>query len=326
MINYENNYAPLGKFLWDPWFIDEGGIHHLFHLQADIAANFNRRNISNISIGHAISKDLVNWEQLPTVLKPGGVNEWDNKNLWSGCAARKDNTFYIYYTGENSNPSVSNIQKIGVAISKDLNIWTKYDKNPILEADPRYYQMDNNKNVLGNVGAWRDPFVFKDQYSDSRYMTISARENTKGIKYNACVALAQSDDMINWNILPPIFSPGIYDEIEVTRIIYHNGYYYLFFTTYGRNYEPEFAKQHGAHDGLHCYYSDNLFGGYKPINGNGVVFDNGHDIYDVRVLNLNGNDFVGIGWLNRDSNGDFIGKLASPVKIRIEGGRVYKIE
>jgi len=201
-------------------------------------------------------------------------NEWDNKNLWSGCVARKDNTFYIYYTGENSNPSVSNIQKIGVAISKDLNIWTKYDKNPILEADPRYYQMDNNKNVLGNVGAWRDPFVFKDQYSDSRYMTISARENTKGIKYNACVALAQSDDMINWNILPPIFSPGIYDEIEVTRIIYHNGYYYLFFTTYGRNYEPEFAKQHGAHDGLHCYYSDNLFGGYKPINGNGVVFDN----------------------------------------------------
>jgi len=325
MTEDENNYAPVGKFLWDPWFINQGEFHHMFHLQADVEPDFNRRNISNISIGHAVSDDFINWEQLPTALKPGGVDEWDNDNLWSGCVAKKDDTYYLFYTGKNKNPEINNIQKIGVATSKDLNTWNKHDKNPLIEADNKHYYMDNNKNELGNIGAWRDPFVFKDPTSEKRYMTISARDNTKGGEYSACVALAQSDDMINWDVLPPIFSPGIYDEIEVTRVVCHNGYYYLFFTTYGRNYKPEFEKKYGAHGGLHCYYSDNLFCGYEPVNGNGVVLDNGHDVYDVRILNLNGNDFIGIGWLNRDSDGNFIGKLAHPIKIRIDGDKVEKI-
>ncbi len=231
MGKYANNYAPIGKVLWDYWFIKQGDTHHLFHLQADPSNDSSKRYTDGVSIGHAVSKDYIHWTQLPTALKPGANGNWDDKNLWSGCVAEKDGLFYLYYTGKNSAHGMENIQKIGVAVSFDLQTWTKHPKNPILETDSQYYDIDNNLNAIGKIGAWRDPFVFKDPNSGKRYMTISSRIKGSNKEYNACVGLADSENMIDWNILPPIFSPGIYDEIEVTRVIYHAGLYYLFFST-----------------------------------------------------------------------------------------------
>ena len=326
MDKYENNYAPKGKFLWDMWFINKDDVCHMFHLQSDPTENPIDRHRNNVSIGHATTRDFINWHEEETVLVPSKLDDWDNKDLWSGSIAEKDGTYYLYYTGKNNQSGNENIQKICVATSKDLFTWGRHNQNPILSVDERYYYMDNKQNALGNFGAWRDPFVFKDINSEKRYMTISARDKSKNKReYDACVALAESDDMINWQVLPPIFSPGVYDEIEVTHMIHHNGYYYLFFTMHASSCMPEFAKEHSIGGGLHCYYSDNLFGGYKPVNGNGMVLDNWSEIYDIRILFESGNDFTGLGWLNMDKEGNFIGKVANPIKIRIEGDRIYKI-
>ncbi|MCA9355477.1 glycoside hydrolase family 68 protein [Candidatus Kaiserbacteria bacterium] len=323
---YKNYYSPAGKILWDSWFIKQGDTYHLFHLQADLKIDPKNRDNANVSIGHATSRDLVTWKELPCALKPSNRDDWDNKDLWSGSVAEKEGKYYLYYTGKNNQPGQKNIQKICLATSPDLHHWTRYTANPILEADTRYYYMDNSLSPAGSIGAWRDPFVFRDPHSDKRFMSISAKTTFgKEVGYNACVALAESDDMINWKILPPIFAPGIYDEIEATRVVFHKGYYYLFFTTHDYDYKPEFAKKFGAHDGLHCYYSDSLYGGYKPVNGNGVVFDKGHNIYDVRVLNTQDDDFIGIGWLNLDPGGNFIGRISHPMNVRIEKDKITLI-
>lgn len=328
MHRYKTQYTPHGKYLWDAWFIEKAGRHHMFHLQtaASIDPTPAIRDASGVSIGHAISDDFRHWHELPTALTPGPAAAWDNANLWSGCVAEKDGQYYLYYTGLNAAPEHRHIQKICVATSPDLLTWKKHPHNPILEADERYYHHSSEPNGLGHIGAWRDPFVFKDPYSDRRYMTISARTKCDDTEYNGSVALAESEDMIHWTVHPPIFSPGVYDEIEVTRVIHHNGYYYLFFTTKAVNYEPSYAKKYGAHEGLHCYYSDNLFGGYLPVNGNGTVLDNGSEIYDIRVLHQQDNDFIGIGWLNRDTHNNFIGRLSEPMRIRIETDRVYRLD
>ena len=146
-------------------------------------------------------------------------------------------------------------------------------------------------------------------------MTISARNQGNVQTYNGCIAIAQSKNLIDWKILPPILAPGIFDEMETSQVIFHNGYYYLFFSTHTRKY--------GVHSGLHCYYSDNLFGDYKPVNGNGVVIG-GKEIYDVRLLDNTNNEFLAIGWLNEDKNGKFIGKLSYPFKITIEGDKIFE--
>jgi len=144
-----------------------------------------------------------------------------------------------------------------------------------------------------------------------------------GREYNGCVALTETTDLLHWKILSPIFSPGIYDEIETTQMIVHKGFYYLFFSTHASNYQPGFAKEHGSYSGLHCYYSNRLFGKYRPVNKNGVVL--GNDLYAVRLLHDNKDDFFAIGWLNKEKDKKIIGKLSFPCKIRIEKDKVYKL-
>ena len=319
------NYSPREKLLWDSWLIKDNNKFHIFYLQAAPSKDPKERHDSYITIGHAVSDDLTHWKELPVALRPGESDSWDNLALWTGSVIKKDGKYFIFYTGRNKNADKKWIQKIGLAISYDLIKWDKSKNNPILEAQ-KYYYIDNQKNKLGKIGAWRDPFVLQDPKSHKYYMTISAREKNKGREYNGCVAIAESNNLVDWKILPPIFSPGIYDEIETTQVIFHKGFCYLFFSTHASNYEPEFAEINGSFGGLHCYYSKNLLGGYKPVNNNGVVLGNEDEMYDVRLLHDKSDDFFGIGWLNKTRKEKFSGKLTLPLKIKIEKNRVFRIE
>ncbi len=318
------NYSPFGKILWDSWFIKVNNEFHVFYLQAIPTGDSDERHDNSVSIGHAVSEDLVYWKELPTALEKGEDDAWDNLALWTGSVIEKDNKYFMFYTGRNKSINKKWIQKIGLAVSDDLITWEKSPRNPILQAG-KYYTIDNQKNKLNKIGAWRDPFVFYDTESNLYYMTISARDQNYGRENNGCVALAESDNLLQWKILPPVFSPGIYDEIETTQIIYHNKLYYLFFSTHASNYQPDFAKEHGSFGGLNCYYSENLFGKYRPVNENGVVPGNANEMYAIRLLYDKGDDFFAIGWLNGEKNKKIIGKLSFPFKIRIEEGRVYKL-
>lgn len=314
-----------GKSLWDSWLIKEKGIYHIFFLQAEPSTNNEQRDNGFISIGHAVSKDLINWEKRTDALGPGKKGEWDSLNLWSGSVIKKDNQFYMFYTGRSKDKNSKIFQKIGLATSDNLNHWQKYNQNPILEAK-KYYYINGQKNKLGNVDAWRDPYVFFDPQTKKYYLTITAREKNDKTEYDGCVGLAQSDDLFSWKILPPIFSPGIFDEIETTQVIYLNKYYYLFFSAHKKNYKPSYAQKYGAYGGLHCYYSKNFFGGYKPINQTGIVLNNEKEMYDVRLIYDKRNVFYALGWLNKTKEQKFVGKLSQPFKIKIKKDRIFKLK
>jgi len=216
------NYSPKGKMLWDSWFIKDNEKYHIFYLQAFQSDDPDEKHHPRVTIGHAISDDLIHWKELPTALKPGENDSWDNLALWTGSVIKKDNKYFMFYTGRNKDENKKWIQKIGLAISDDLINWSKIKDNPILEAE-KYYYIDNKKNIIGKVGAWRDPFVFQDPKSKKYYMTISAREKNNKREYNGCAAIAESNNLLEWKILPPIFSPGVYDEIETTQVIFNKG-------------------------------------------------------------------------------------------------------
>lgn len=319
------NYSPKGKILWDSWFIRDKNKFHVFYLQAIPTKDPEERHNSRVTIGHAVSDDLINWNELPTALEPGENDSWDNLALWTGSVIKKDEKYFMFYTGRNRGEDQKWIQKIGLAGSDDLLQWEKAKNNPIFEAE-QYYYIDNEKNKLGKIGTWRDPFVFQDPKSKKYFMTISARVKNKAREYNGCVAIAESNNLTEWKILPPIFSPQVYDEIETTQVIFHNGFYYLFFSTFESSYEPNFAKEKDSFGGLHCYYSDNLFGHYKPVNGSGVVLGNEEEMYAVRLLHDSDDVFFAIGWLNKSKVDKFIGKLTLPFTITIKEDKVYRLE
>lgn len=316
------NFSPKGKFLWDLWFISDRGKYHVFYLQSKRTEDAENRHNANVSIGHAVSRDLEKWEELPTALRPGKPGSWDDLALWTGSIIKKGGKYYMFYTGRNRDAVW--IQKIGLAVSDNLMDWEKNDSNPVLEADERYYRMGNRKNKLGEIPAWRDPFVFRDPKSGRYYMTITAREKGRKV-YNGCIAIAESGNLADWKVLPPLLAPKRYDEMETSQMVYHKGRYYLFFGVGWRHsYEPGWKRKAGVHTGLHCYYSDSLFGEYRPVNGNGVVVEHAEKLYDVRLVQKKGNRYTAIGWLNLDENKKFIGKMSAPFELVIEKDRVLE--
>ena len=58
------------KFIWDFWHYAEGEEQHLFVLQADRAIGNPDLRHWNVSVGHAVSRDLRNWDYRGTVFAP----------------------------------------------------------------------------------------------------------------------------------------------------------------------------------------------------------------------------------------------------------------
>ncbi|MBD3252919.1 family 43 glycosylhydrolase [Candidatus Pacearchaeota archaeon] len=315
----KRGYAPKGKYVWDLWFIKEKGYYHVFFLQSNKTKNPEDRHNNKVSIGHAKSKDLIHWTSLPTALKPGKKGEWDDLSLWTGDVYKRNNKYYMLYTGRNHKKNNFRIQRIGLAISDDLIHWTKHTDNPVLEADKRYYQITNSKNKLGMMTAWRDPYIFEE--NNKYYAIISARKKSKKKEHNACIAIAESKDLIKWKIKKPLLHTGVYDSMECPQLIKHKNCYYLFFSVpLMEIFNINKKKKIEIGKGLHCYYSSKLFGKYKPVNRDGIVYDS-DKLYDLKLIENKGDEFIAIGWINYEKE-KFIGKLSRPIKLLIKKDKV----
>ncbi len=301
----------LDKYTWDAWFLPEGNHIHAFFLESQKTGLPDARHTNKVSIGYATSEDMYNWQYHGCVMSPG---EWyDSVAMWSGCIYKKDKTYYIFYTGRYD--VTENRQCICVATSLDCKSWTKHKQNPLLVPDGKLYSTKMSPNKLGKIGAFRDPFVFEDE--GTFFMTFSAR-TPDATEYNACIGLATSQNLIDWQLLPPILAPNRYDEMEVSQIINIKGTRYLLFSIGWRGlYEPSWEKQVGEHLGLHCYFAKNLKGPYLPVNKNGVVLDDAEHVYDLQFINYKENTY-GLGW-NNLSLGLFIGGIADPFVFHFNG-------
>ncbi len=334
--SYAKHYSPKDRWMWDCWFVkhdvpDGDGKWHMFYLQNIKMENPKDRHQVNpekadspVTVGHAVSDNLIDWKEVGTAIEPTKFS-WDEVAIWTGSIVKKGDWYYKFYTGRNREDIL--VQKIGLAKSKDLMNWEKVE-GPVLEADNVFYHMDNTRNNLDTVPAWRDPFVFKDPKTKKHFMTISARVKGEETEHNACLALAEAEDedLHKWKLHPPILAPGRYDEMETSQVVYHDDWYYLFFCSHFRGYHPNWAAEHGAWTGLHCYRAKELMGPYEPVNDNGVVMKNGKYVFGVRLLDKEGNDYKSLGWLYYDDDRDFIGKLSKPFKIKIDGDKVYPID
>ena len=131
-------YHP-GKYIWDFWFVRREDEYHLFYLQAPRTPHNPALRHEHASVGHAVSRDLVHWNILPDAVQAGEAGAWDDRAVWTGCVVERQGTFYLFYTGLNNSEN-GKVQRIGLAQSQDLIHWKRYKDNPVLEADPRWYE------------------------------------------------------------------------------------------------------------------------------------------------------------------------------------------
>ena len=154
------HFTPQKKWMNDPnGMVYYAGEYHLFYQY-----NPNESVWGPMHWGHAISKDLVNWEELPIALYPDNLG-----NIFSGSIVVDKNNTSGFKTGSESplvavfthqNPE-NNKQTQSLAYSNDKGrTWIKYENNPVL--------VNNDK------ADFRDPKVSWHEGSQKWVMVLAA--------------------------------------------------------------------------------------------------------------------------------------------------------
>jgi len=125
--------------------------------------------------GHAISKDLVHWENLPIALYPdslglifsgSAVVDWKNTSGFGSAENPPLVAIFTYHNMDREKSGRVDVENQGIAYSLDKGrTWAKYEKNP----------------VLLNPGSrdFRDPHVFWYEGTQKWNLILSSHDRVK---------------------------------------------------------------------------------------------------------------------------------------------------
>lgn len=241
-------FRPADGFVGDviPFFWE--GVYHAFYLRAPLPPM--RNGADHTPYAHLVSRDLVHWEEWPLVIEPGPPGSPDEVSCFTGSVIERAGIFYLFYTGY---PGRDKAQTICLATSRDLCTWEKDQRNPILSADPRWYEAVD----------WRDPFPFWHAPSGEYWMIMAARELHGPDNRRGCVAIATSKDLQEWKVRAPFWAPQLYYTHECPDLFRWGNQWVMLYST--------FSERHITHYRL----ADSLDGPWSaPLN----------DAFDTRAF------------------------------------------
>lgn len=298
------------RWIWDSWYVWDGDVCHAFYLCASRGLYDPIRRHRNTNVGHAISKDLINWEILPDALSPSDSPAWDSWTTWTGSVIKDaSGKWWMFYTG-TSRETNGEIQSIGAATSDDLLTWKKVESNPIVEADNRFYEKLADKQWHDE--AWRDPWVYKSNLDNRYHMLITARSKHGVERYRGTIGHAVSDDLRNWQVLPPLSKPSEeFAHLEVFQFEVVDGVPILLFCCGWRELNDERLAAIGQLDAtysLSCNedLSNIDFRRAKPFLHNPV--------YAARLVKDRGGAWNLLGFVN-EVDGEFVGEICDPIPV-----------
>ena len=183
------HFTPARNWMNDPnGLVWHDGEYHLFFQYNPLGDDWG-----NMSWGHAVSRDLTTWQELPVALEHtpteavfSGSVVVDRANT-SELGSVEAPAMVAVYT---SHDLLTGRQGQSVAWSTDSGrTWTKYPKNPVLD--------------IGSTD-FRDPKVF--WYADGGYWVMAV-----ALAVDHVVRLYRSDDLLAWSHLSDFGPAGATD-------------------------------------------------------------------------------------------------------------------
>ena len=143
------------------------GEYHLYYQH-----NPYDRDWNNMTWGHAVSRDLIHWHQLPDAISPdrlgtifSGSAVIDYENT-AGFNKKGEPALIAIYTQDGKNAAGEGRQVQSIAYSNDKGrTFTKYEGNPVIDS----YDKWQNVNT-------RDPKVFRYAPNDNWVMILNERD------------------------------------------------------------------------------------------------------------------------------------------------------
>ncbi|KAM3391397.1 hypothetical protein ACQJBY_012840 [Aegilops geniculata] len=199
------------------------GVYHLFYQYNPLGATWGT---GNLSWGHSISRDLVNWAALDTVLDPTAL--FDNNGCWSGSATILPGGIpALMYTGRVDAGKEVQVQNIAFPknpVDPLLREWVKPAYNPIIRLPtdvPGDKFRDPTTAWVGHDGLWRIAVAAKVGGPSGIASTLIYRsKDFRRWKRNTLpLYMSHTADMVECPDLFPVAEPGV----EEGRLGYTSG-------------------------------------------------------------------------------------------------------
>ncbi|WP_125606635.1 glycoside hydrolase family 32 protein [Lapidilactobacillus bayanensis] len=133
--------------------------------------------------GHARSKNLIDWEDLPIALAPD--QPYDISGVFSGSAIVKNDRLYIMYTGHVENEGVW-VETQNIAFSDDGVNFTKFENNPVID----WKMLPDHASIAD----FRDPKLVL--HGDTYYSILAS---TNPMLCKGQILVYESRDLLNWS-------------------------------------------------------------------------------------------------------------------------------
>jgi fructan beta-fructosidase len=200
----------------------------------------------NMTWGHAVSKDLIHWEQLPNALFP---NTMARKACFSGSAAMDTNNTSGFQTGKEK-VLVAALTDTGagesIAYSNDRGrTFTWYDKNPVVKH------------------GGRDPRIL--WYEPGKHWVLAVFDESR--EHGRNIAFYTSPDLKDWQVqshlkgyfeCPEIFElPVDGDKSDTRWVVFAADAQYAVGKFDGKTFTPEHEGKRRVHYG--SYYASQTF-------------------------------------------------------------------
>ncbi len=305
------------KWVWDFWFAQDGSDYHMFYLQADRALQNPDLRHWHVSIGHAVSDNLRDWEILPDVIAPAQGPAWDDYTTWTGSVIQHAGLWHLFYTG-STQAEKGLVQRVGLATSPDLITWTKYSTSPLIEADPRWYEQLDLQ--AWHDQAWRDPWVFQHPDTGDFHAFITGRCADGPADERGVIAHARSSDLLTWEVLPPVTTPGEFGQMEVPQLVHiESRYYLLFCTSVGTTAASRAQRLNGQTvTGTHYLVADNPLGPFHYTTDTFLSGDHLGSLYSGKLIQLPDQSWGFMAFRNNDDHNEFVGEIIDPLPVTVD--------
>ncbi len=182
-------FPPAGYRPKEFTLVRDQGWFHLFYLRENLIPGAP----TQMSFGHAISRDLYAWAEQDTIL-PVVPGTFEGTQVWAPTLHRVGETWYLFYPGMRDEPPQYRMaQTITYATSPDLFTWTRRGA-PLFDNTIFPWAYVDSTSTIGRD--CRDPFLWWDEARAEWLMYVAARPAAQPASMT--IGIAGSTDLETW--------------------------------------------------------------------------------------------------------------------------------